>query len=182
MTKECQVQSYKTKQVFDPVYRDPVSDLTEVRSMLLPFGYARRRIYGGPYRHKPLEMAGVKLAPEVEGGCTVFLPIRDFNVPTHVFDVDWAIIAVLHMLARKEKDVFVGCFGGKGRTGLFLALLAKSVGVTDPVGYVRANYRPEAVETPAQRMYVENYVPPLTMVEGWGLVAKALLRGPSPRI
>ena len=40
--------------------------------------------------------------------------------------------------------------GGWGRTGLFLALLAKVCGVENPVTYVRENYSPRAVETTDQ--------------------------------
>jgi protein-tyrosine phosphatase len=55
------------------------------------------------------------------------------------------------------KDVYIGCQGGWGRTGLFLALLAKTCGVENPIMYVRQNYARTAVETPAQEKYVRDF-------------------------
>ena len=47
--------------------------------------------------------------------------------------------------------------GGWGRTGLFLALIAKVCGEKDPVAYVREHYAPHAVETKDQQAYVESF-------------------------
>lgn len=44
-----------------------------------------------------------------------------------------------------------------GRTGLFLAILAKAVGFNDPVAYVRKHYYNHAVETAEQAKYVEAF-------------------------
>ena len=55
------------------------------------------------------------------------------------------------------KQVYVGCMGGVGRTGLFMALLAKAANVKNPVSWVRATYDSHAVETKEQKAYVEAY-------------------------
>ncbi|MCI4043610.1 MULTISPECIES: protein-tyrosine phosphatase family protein [unclassified Streptomyces] len=55
--------------------------------------------------------------------------------------------------------VEVACGGGTGRTGTALACLAVLDGVPadEAVAFVRAGYRPRAVETPWQRRYVRNF-------------------------
>jgi protein-tyrosine phosphatase len=57
--------------------------------------------------------------------------------------------------------VEVACSGGTGRTGTALACLAVLDGVpaADAVTFVRANYRPRAVETPSQRRFVARFDP-----------------------
>ena len=59
--------------------------------------------------------------------------------------------------ALDGKEVYVGCMGGWGRTGLFLALLAKVCGEETPILYVRTHYTPRAVETREQQEYVDNF-------------------------
>ena len=53
--------------------------------------------------------------------------------------------------------MWVGCQGGWGRTGLFLALMAKVCGEANPVSYVRHHYSPRAVETNEQMDYVRKF-------------------------
>lgn len=55
--------------------------------------------------------------------------------------------------------VEVACAGGMGRTGTALACLAVLDGVPadQAVAYVRAGYRPGAVETPWQRRFVAGF-------------------------
>ena len=51
----------------------------------------------------------------------------------------------------------VGCLGGSGRTGTALACMAVLAGVpaAEAVPWVRAAYRPEAVETAEQEAWVQ---------------------------
>ncbi|MEU2351217.1 phosphatase [Modestobacter sp. NPDC049651] len=55
--------------------------------------------------------------------------------------------------------VEVACRGGIGRTGTALACLAVMDGVPpdDAVAWVRARYRPRAVETPVQQRFVRGF-------------------------
>jgi hypothetical protein len=124
--------------------------------MQVPFGFVSREIYAGPYRDKPKGLFGVKLAQEIPAPCDISVPIRDFGVPTDSAKLREALREVMKRLARRE-DVYVGCMGGKGRTGLFLALLIKALGKPDPIRYVRVNYDPHAVETKEQERYVEQF-------------------------
>ena len=92
------------------------------------------------------------------GRYNVHLPIHDFSVPSpdQQDEVELALRETLEALLE-GKTVYVGCMGGWGRTGLFLALLAKVCGVEHPVTYVRENYSPRAVETTKQHSYVMEF-------------------------
>jgi protein-tyrosine phosphatase len=58
--------------------------------------------------------------------------------------------------ARGGEFVEVGCLGGSGRTGTVLGCMAVLAGVPSgqAVAWVRASYRPEAVETADQEASV----------------------------
>lgn len=119
-----------------------------------PFGWVHRPLFAGPYADKPADCIGLKLAPEVVGRAQFLLPIKDFDVPDpyRLYEgLGWA----LRQMALGRK-VYVGCKGGMGRTGLFLACMAKTLGVTDkPVEWVRKVYNPWAVETKLQEKFVD---------------------------
>lgn len=127
-----------------------------LQSIVFPLGLSQRRIYAGPFFNYPGGMFSVKLAPEVPKEANYTIPVRDFGVPEHPEPVYTALDLVLRRLPRDE-PVYVGCMGGIGRTGLFLSLLAKTLGIDDPIGYVRANYLAQAVETRAQEDYVAGF-------------------------
>ncbi|MBN0038824.1 protein phosphatase [Cellulosimicrobium cellulans] len=78
----------------------------------------------------------------------------DFALPRSTPDA----VAVLREAYDRAPDerVEIACGGGTGRTGTALALLAVWGGVRpdDAVAWVRAHYRPRAVETPWQRRWV----------------------------
>ena len=85
------------------------------------------------------------------------LPIHDFEVPAvPKAQVEYVIRRTLQA-AMDGKRVYVGCMGGWGRTGLFLALLAKVCGEDDPVAYVRLKYNARAVETEKQAAYIRDF-------------------------
>ena len=125
-------------------------------------GFLDFAIIGGPFDgYKPIDNRdfGVCVREErVPPTADVVLPIRDFSVPaaSRKDEVDEAIKKTLDA-AMAGKRVWVGCMGGWGRTGLFLALIAKVCGERDPVAYVREHYAPHAVETRDQQAYVESF-------------------------
>lgn len=147
-------------------------------TLTLPFGAFDGHLIGAPYPYSkklPSDVLRVKLAPEIKMECDVELPIVDFSVPRDTAQVHRVLIAVIHEMS-KGRHVFAGCMGGRGRTGLFFALLAKVAldyeatlpieqvgelgGVrasVDPVKLVRERYYLHAVETPEQKNYVENF-------------------------
>lgn len=112
-------------------------------------------VTGGPFREVPAEMFGVKMAAEISHPNDVDIPTKDFDVPSQVLLRDGLIKAVEAMV--QGKPVYVGCMAGKGRTGLFLAVLAKAAGMKHPVEYVRENYYAHAVETTKQYEFVTKF-------------------------
>ena len=103
--------------------------------------------------------------------------------PTWPADVivwpDFGLPAESGVAARQIKDAFlraqrgelveVGCLGGNGRTGTVLACMAVLAGVppTEAVPWVRAAYRPQAVETAEQEAWSQWFA-------GWTADASAL--------
>lgn len=137
------------------------------------------KVYGGPYRdfgsweHIP-GMFGVKMAVEIDAPCHVSVPTRDYDVPK-VTDLQAGITRAL-MAMVNDQPVYVGCMGGIGRTGLFLAALAK-VQIEyrksnhrqgrgdDPVLFVRNHFIPHAVETDQQQEYIDDL--DVSMIVTW---------------
>ena len=122
-------------------------------------------VYGGPYRKVPELFWGVKMAVEIDHPHMVAVDTRDFSVP-EVSDLKAGIVKAL-MAMINEEDVYAGCMGGIGRTGIFLAALAKvqieyrkskhrTGRGEDPVLYVRKHFIPHAVETKQQEEYIAN--------------------------
>lgn len=143
-------------------------------------------VMGGPYREKPEGIRGVKLAQEINAACDVRLDIPDFGIPA-VHAVDDALFQTLKVLCE-DGVIYLGCAGGIGRTGMFMALLMKTIatlnlqaeektlwykiknflgfdpspylGMRDfPVYYVRDEYLSTAVETDEQYAFVIHYDP-----------------------
>ncbi|GAB2478954.1 hypothetical protein GCM10027063_20740 [Promicromonospora xylanilytica] len=80
---------------------------------------------------------------------------RDFRLPD---STEQAVAALREAHSRAESErVEIACGGGTGRTGTALALLAVLSGVAPDaaVAWVRAHYRPRAVETRGQKRWVE---------------------------
>lgn len=84
-------------------------------------------VMGGRYREKPEGIKGVKLAEEIDAPADVVLDIPDFGVPTFK-QVDNAIYRALQILLE-DGVIYIGCMGGIGRTGMFMAMLIKTIGI-----------------------------------------------------
>lgn len=80
---------------------------------------------------------------------------RDFQRPVST-DAALRTLQEAHERAATER-VEISCSGGTGRTGAALAVLAVLSGVEpdEAVAWVRANYRPRAVETRGQKRWIE---------------------------
>lgn len=127
----------------------------------LPLPFSRGRFFsvmGGPYPARPKGYLGVKMAAEIQLPCLIDIPTRDFQTPDQQAVTSGLIFAINCIL--QGKPLYVGCKGGMGRTGLFLALLAKAFGVRRPVEYVREHYYSHAVETSEQYAFVRDFVIP----------------------
>ena len=112
----------------------------------------------GPYRERVQGTFGIKLAPEVAGECDLLVRIPDFGVPTNEVFEDALATAI--RAAEDGAVVYVGCMGGIGRTGTFLAGLCRVLrkkGGDESVAWVRANYLTHAVETRKQEELVSSF-------------------------
>ncbi|MGZ7140838.1 phosphatase domain-containing putative toxin, partial [Streptococcus pyogenes] len=76
-------------------------------------------------------------AAEINAACSVDIPTRDFSIPNTTLMTDGLRQALALVLSGQP--VYAGCMGGIGRTGLFLAILAKAWGIDNPVQFVRSN-------------------------------------------
>ena len=103
-----------------------------------------------------LKKAGrnLRLLYKEEGFNVIHLPIRDFGVPSNG-DLVRAVNAVIAH-AQTGRNIAIHCSAGIGRTGLFVALIAKQVlgfSGEEAIAWVR-RYIPGAVETPEQEQLV----------------------------
>ena len=96
--------------------------------------------------------------PEATAWPARWLRWPDFRLPGDPADARDAF-AEAHRRAAAGERVEIACGGGTGRTGTALACIAQLAGVApdDAVAWVRAAYRPRAVETPWQRRYVRRF-------------------------
>jgi hypothetical protein len=118
-------------------------------------------IQAGSYLLRPEGTVGIKLAREIKAQADAYVDLPDMSAPDNPF-VEWqmrgALLLAVYSLSR-GRDVYAGCMGGYGRTGVFLSLLVRCLGVLDPISYVRREYHPRAVETLEQADYVEQFDP-----------------------
>ena len=136
-------------------------DPTTPGLLVLPSG---RRVRGrgrrAPLPPGPLPEFGLYLLgrrPEPVAWAERWVRWPDFRLPAD----PGQLRAVLHEVWERSADerVEVACAGGTGRTGTALACLAVLDGVppAEAVAFVRAHYRPRAVETPGQRRFVARF-------------------------
>lgn len=148
------------------------------RKMPVRFGKVKATVFGGPfaeYVSGQRRVVSVKMAKEVDVPADITVPTQDFGVPSH---------PAMHAAVRKAleaildgNDLYVGCGYGIGRTGTFMACLAKVMidydardGVTTstalapyigdengPLRYVRGSYLSGAVETAAQEKFIREF-------------------------
>lgn len=129
--------------------------------MRLPSGLlVRGRGLSKPLPPGPVPQFAVYLLghrpPEVDWPAE-WLHWPDFRLPSDHHRTTVVLREVWGRLATERVEL--ACAGGHGRTGTALACLAVLDGVpaAEAVAYVRAHYRPTAVETPWQRRYVRRW-------------------------
>lgn len=152
-----------------------MSDSFLRRSIPFELGPLSGRIFGGPYKAfipGTRRLYGIKMAKEIYHPFDCSVPTEDFSVPDKSL-LDGGVCAALHAL-HFGKDIYVGCMGGVGRTGLFMGVMAKlmkdcqdfsetsetsetSLKVDDPVKFVRYHYLSSAIETELQQAFVRGY-------------------------
>ena len=89
-------------------------------------------------------------------GEILYCPIKDRGVlPLDVLDT--MVLKILIRLDKKRK-VALFCAGGHGRTGYLAACVLAALGIKDPIGHLRKEYSPHAVETDAQAEGILTYM------------------------
>ena len=163
MTTQEEDEAYMDEIDYDP---GPGQSEPSFKFVKLPMPFSTTaQIIAGPYKDKPDPYPGIKLAAEFDLPCAIDLPIPDYHVPD-VKACERAVYAAI-VLIWQGATPYAGCWGGKGRTGVFMGVLAKVAlrstrGLwvwrhADPVDWIREHYRPEACETKEQEEYVRNF-------------------------
>jgi hypothetical protein len=132
----------------------------------IKYRWLSTELYGGPYREKPVNplpdgpasswkpiVRGIKMAAEITAPYAVNCPTADYGTPD-VAVFKRALLDGFRLLADGEL-VYVGCMGGIGRTGLYMAGMAKLLGQPRYVRFVRRHYKPHAVETAGQQKFLK---------------------------
>jgi len=99
----------------------------------------------------------LRLLYQENGMEVIHLPIPDFGVPS-LPALEQAVQVALER-AQQGKNIVVHCYAGLGRTGMFLACLARrAFGMTgeQAVEWVRSHLSP-AIETPGQIRVIHEF-------------------------
>ena len=111
-----------------------------------------RRVIGGSFNDFPGSAIGVCLEARSRLAklADVLIDVPDFTAPTQAQMEDGLVRILCLLRDAPGVSVYVGCAAGLGRTGTFIAALARLAGIDDAVAWVRANYDARAVETSEQ--------------------------------
>jgi protein-tyrosine phosphatase len=94
---------------------------------------------------------------QTEGIEVLHFPIKDFQIPEDKDGFNKCIEIVIAQ-ADKGKNILVHCLAGLGRTGMFLAILARQrfgYDAQDAIQWIR-EFIPGAVENPDQEAFVRS--------------------------
>ena len=129
-----------------------------------------RKMFGGSFFDAPppwedfLTINLMAESPQLPSD--LYLPIQDYSVPS---DPE-LMTEIFEKIKASPEDVYVGCWGGIGRTGLFMSCYLKYTGVEDPLKVVRKDYNEHAVETPGQMDFLADFPapnPPRSALSRW---------------
>lgn len=100
----------------------------------------------------------LSVARRYNAGPRLSFPIPDYGVPQVGLDVWETLANDIATLMEQGTNVYIGCTGGHGRTGLAVSIIAgllrSDITLDDPVTWLREVYCDNAVETSEQIQYV----------------------------
>ena len=118
--------------------RDVREMVMEGADVLVPLAFLDGSIWETPFR-----------------GEVIYCPIRDMKVLPE--DVLYELVDKICSRLDDGKKVGLFCAGGHGRTGYVAGCVLARQGIKDPIGFLRRNYSPQAVETEQQANAVYAY-------------------------
>lgn len=144
-----------------------MSEMVLSAGIPVKLGAVNGMLFGGKFRNYvqgTRRLVGVKMAAEISHPHEISIPTNDFSVPK-LGVMEAGILEGLRNLSEGN-DLYAGCMGGIGRTGLYMGCMAKVcidyhggeyMGFTDPVTLVRATYLGHALETDEQQAYARDF-------------------------
>ncbi len=122
-------------------------------------GSIRGVVFGGRFEECPQDMrkASVKMAAEIKSHCAVNCPTKDFSTP-NVHEFRLALLKGA-LLLKQHGYLYVGCMGGQGRTGIYMAGLVKMMECDDhaPVWNCRVTMNGDPTVIPSSVLYVREH-------------------------
>lgn len=115
-------------------------------------------LYCGSFRDHLPRMYGIKLAPELPHAANYYLPIVDFSIPDPK-----EVLLLIDWIKNKTDEVcelYLGCNGGYGRTGLIAACILvafEGMDAHEAIKVVRETVHPHCIETDQQVYFVINF-------------------------
>lgn len=115
-------------------------------------------LYCGSFRDHLPSIKGIKLAPELNLAANYELPIVDFSIPDIgevLLLIDW-----IDNNTNEDCELYLGCNGGYGRTGLIAACVLvafEEQTVTSAIETVRKLVHPHCIETQQQEKFVQDF-------------------------
>ena len=129
-----------------------------MKLITFPHGENKLHFIFGPYRERVPGTFGVRLTEnhQLDLPCDLHFPIRDYGVPD-ARSFEGLLISILEK-AKAGRVVYVGCYGGIGRTGMVVAGLVRTlIAGEDPIGWARQAYLSHAVETEQQERLITTF-------------------------
>lgn len=90
-----------------------------------------------------------------QGMQVIYVPVPDFGIPVDLAAFQAAVQRAIEC-ARAGQNIVIHCYAGQGRTGMFVAFMARQILNISPREAIRwvRQYIPSAVETPEQVQFV----------------------------
>ena len=119
---------------------DDVEQMVEMGAeVLVPLAYLEANVWNTTFR-----------------GEIIYCPIKDRGVLPD--DVLKELIVKVCARLDNGKKVALFCAGGHGRTGYIAGCVLAKQGIKDPIGFLRKEYSPHAVETEQQGEGIFTYI------------------------